>query len=107
MRSSRLYWWEGDFATAIDVPGREGGSQMVLSGQLPVCRIRQALSLGKVNLTRQSSPIPIARSKARAIAASAPGGPLNLFKPGAGKVVPEPQSSAAPDVTSIWRISIR
>jgi hypothetical protein len=52
--------------------------------------IRQGLSLGKVNWTRQSSPIPIARIKARAIA-SAPVGPVNLFKPGAGKAVTEPQ----------------
>jgi hypothetical protein len=52
--------------------------------------IRQARSLGKVNWTASVISDPERPIKARAIP-SAPSGPLNLFKPGVVKVVPEPQ----------------
>ena len=51
--------------------------------------IRQERSLGKVNWTASVISDPERPIKARAIP-SAPGGPFNLFKPGAVKVVPEP-----------------
>src|ERR1019366_302480 len=52
-------------------------------------QICQERSLGKVNWTASVITDPQRPIKARAIP-SAPGGPLNLFKPGVVKVVPEP-----------------
>src|ERR1035441_9215863 len=51
--------------------------------------IRQERSLGKVNWTASVITDPQRPIKARAIPIG-PGGPFNLFKPGAVKVVPEP-----------------
>ena len=52
-------------------------------------QICQERSLGKVNWTASVITDPQRPIKARAIP-SAPGGPLNLFKPGVVKVVAEP-----------------